>query len=84
MLDTMKIKKIAIPETPIMITEFATTGQGIGILESNLQINSQNYSQYKGIKVFLWNTIPGETITKFEITRQKSHFIEGIATEIKN
>lgn len=84
MLDIMKIKKIAIPETPIRITEFATTGQGIGILESNLQINSQNYSQFKGIKVFLWNTIPGETITKFEITRQKSHFIEGIATEIKN
>ena len=45
-------------------------GQGIGTMED-------------GKKVFLRNALPGEIITDFEITKQKSHYLEGIATKIE-
>ena len=37
-----------------------------------------------GKKAFLWNVLPGETVTDFEITKKKSHYIEGVATIIEN
>ena len=81
MLDVMTKKepRIATPATPIKITNFATTGQGIGLIESDIDINSQIFTGLSGIKVFLWNAIPGETVSKFQITTQKPHLIEGIA-----
>ena len=45
-------------------------GQGIGTMED-------------GKKVFLWNALPNEIVTDFEITKQKSHYLEGIATRIE-
>ena len=36
-----------------------------------------------GQKAFIWNALPGETVT-FQVTKKKSHFVEGIATEVKN
>lgn len=36
-----------------------------------------------GRKVFFWNALPGETVTKFSITKSKSHYAEAIAEEIK-
>ncbi|MBR3329536.1 class I SAM-dependent RNA methyltransferase [Candidatus Saccharibacteria bacterium] len=35
-----------------------------------------------GKKAFFWNALPGEIIQEYEITKQKSHFIEAIATNI--
>ena len=37
-----------------------------------------------GKKVFFWNALPGETVTDFQITKNKSHYTEAIATSIKN
>ncbi len=37
-----------------------------------------------GRKIFFWNALPGETITDYEITKQKSHYLEAIATKIEN
>lgn len=37
-----------------------------------------------GKKIFLWNALPGETVTRVLITKQKPHFVEGIAEEIAN
>lgn len=38
---------------------------------------------YDGRKIFFWNALPGEIITDFEITKQKSHYLEAIATTIE-
>lgn len=37
-----------------------------------------------GKKVFFWNALPGETVTDFQTTKNKSHFTEAIATSIEN
>ena len=55
----------------IEIEKIIPGGQGIGTLAD-------------GKKIFLWNVLPGETVTNFQITKQKSHYVEGIATEIAN
>lgn len=44
-------------------------GQAIGTLES-------------GKKAFVWNGLPGETVS-FQVTKKKSNFVEGIATEVQ-
>lgn len=35
-----------------------------------------------GKKLFLWNALPGEEIAEYEITKNKSHYAEAIATKI--
>ena len=35
-----------------------------------------------GKKIFLWNALPGECIEEYTITKNKSHYAEGIATKI--
>lgn len=37
-----------------------------------------------GKKMFFWNALPGETVTEYEITKNKSSYAEAIATSIKN
>lgn len=37
-----------------------------------------------GKKIFFWNALPGETVVNYEITKNKSHYINAIATKIKN
>lgn len=37
-----------------------------------------------GKKIFFWNALPGEIVTEFEITKNKSHYMEAIATKIEN
>ena len=37
-----------------------------------------------GRKVFFWNALPGETVIKHDITKQKSHYLEAVATSIEN
>ena len=36
-----------------------------------------------GKKAFFWNALPGETVTDFKTTKQKSHFLEAIAVKIE-
>ncbi len=35
-----------------------------------------------GKKVFLWNALPGESVSSFKVTKTKSHYIEAVATTI--
>ena len=37
-----------------------------------------------GKKIFFWNALPGEVVEEYEVTKQKSHFTEAIATKISN
>jgi len=37
-----------------------------------------------GRKIFLWNALPGEIISDYQVTKQKSHYLEAIATKIQN
>ena len=46
-------------------------GQALGTLED-------------GRKIFFWNALPGEIVTEYDIAKQKSHFVEAIATKIEN
>lgn len=55
----------------IKIEKFIPGGQAIGTLEN-------------GKKVFFWNALPGEIVTKARITKEKSHFVEAIAVDIAN
>lgn len=41
-------------------------------------------SDEDGKKVFFWNALPGEAVTDFEITKNKSSYMEAIATSIEN
>ena len=36
-----------------------------------------------GKKIFFWNALPGEIVTEFTITKNKSHYAEAIATKIE-
>lgn len=53
----------------IKIEKLIPGGQGIGALDD-------------GKKVLLWNTLPGETVTSWQLTRNKSSFAEGIALAV--
>lgn len=55
----------------IKIEKLVPGGQGIGVDEN-------------GKKGFFWNALPDEIITKYHITKNKSHYFEAIAEEIKN
>ncbi|MBQ9017734.1 class I SAM-dependent RNA methyltransferase [Candidatus Saccharibacteria bacterium] len=35
-----------------------------------------------GKKIFFWNALPGEEVTDFLVTKNKSHYTEAIATEV--
>ena len=73
MLDIkMKQKNpIITPEIPLGVINFATTGQGIAT-------NSD------GKKIFLWNALPGEKVTEYQILKQKSHLTEAVALKFEN
>ncbi|MBQ6127667.1 class I SAM-dependent RNA methyltransferase [Candidatus Saccharibacteria bacterium] len=55
----------------IFIEKLVPGGQGIGVDEN-------------GKKGFFWNALPGETVTKYTITKNKSHYFEAITEEIEN
>lgn len=55
---------------PVKIDKLIPGGQAIGTLPD-------------GKKIMLWNALPGEVITDFQITKNKSHYLEGIATKIE-
>ena len=55
----------------IRVEKIIPGGYGLGTLED-------------GQKIFLWNALPGENILEYDITKKKSHYLEGIATKIEN
>ncbi|OYX39532.1 hypothetical protein B7Z00_00620 [Candidatus Saccharibacteria bacterium 32-50-10] len=59
-----------LPVLSITLDRIVGGGQAIGTLET-------------GKKAFVWNGLPGETVS-FQVTKKKSHFVEGIATEVQN
>ena len=66
----MKSPKI-IADASVKIDKLVPGGQGIGTIKD-------------GMKGFFWNVLPGETVKKYEITKQKSHYFEAIALEIES
>lgn len=54
----------------VRIEKLIPGGQALGTLKS-------------GKKIMFWGTLPGELVTKWQITKDKNSFAEGIATEIK-
>ena len=55
----------------IKVEKFIPGGQALG-------------TSPEGKKIFFWNALPGETVTDFKITKNKSSYAEAIATTIKN
>ena len=55
----------------VKVEKIIPGGQALGTLED-------------GCKIFFWNALPGEVVTEYDITKQKSHFVEAIATKIEN
>lgn len=55
----------------IKVEKFIPGGQALG-------------SDPEGKKIFFWNALPGETVTDFEITKNKSSYMEAIATSVSN
>ncbi len=41
-------------------------------------------TMFDGRKIFFWNALPSESIIEYEVTKQKSHYLEAIATKIEN
>ncbi len=54
----------------VIIDKLIPGGQAIGTLAD-------------GKKAMLWNALPGEVITEFQLTKNKSHYLEGVATKIE-
>lgn len=54
----------------IKIEKLIPGGEALGTLED-------------GKKIFFWNALPGETITKALVTKTKSHFIEATALNVE-
>ena len=63
-------KSIKLPVN-LKIEKIVPGGQAIATMES-------------GQKAFIWNALPEETVTELQITKRKTHYIEGIATKIIN
>ena len=55
--------------TCMIIEKIIPGGQGLATLND-------------GKKAFFWNALPGEEITEYTIAKQKSHYLEAIATKI--
>ena len=60
---------INVSTSPLQITSLVPGGQGIATAPN-------------GQKIFLWNALPGEAILEYQVTKRKTHYLEGIATKI--
>ena len=55
----------------IEVDKIIPGGQALGTLQD-------------GKKIFFWNALPNETVSEFNITKNKSHYSEAIATKLFN
>lgn len=67
----VKMKNIIVSDEDVTVEKLVPGGQGLGTLMD-------------GKKVFFWNALPGENVTKYEIFKKKSKYIEAVALEIEN
>lgn len=65
------MKQLVSPITPVTVTKFIPGGEALGTLDD-------------GKKIFFWNALPGEKVTEYQITKNKSHYLEAVATKIQN
>ncbi len=76
--------------SPVKIDKLVPGGQGIGTFTGeDLDKNDKSPENMRllsliGKKGFFWNVLPEEIVTKFTITKNKSHYFEAIAEEITN
>lgn len=61
------------PDQPILIKKLINGGQGI--TEKTPTLSKPG---------FFWNVLPGEFVTEFQITKNKSSYFDAIATKISN
>ena len=59
----------------LTIKQLVPGGQGIGKI-------SDKKSPHVGQVIFLWNALPGEIVSDFQITTKKSNYLEGIVTKL--
>ena len=57
----------------IEVEKFIPGGQAIGVL-------NDPGSKDHGKKVLLWNALPGEIVTEFEVLKRKNRYLEAVAT----
>lgn len=70
MAQDLQLKKgVATKIPPLHVDKLVPGGQALGTLAD-------------GRKIFLWNALPGEIITEVNITKLKSHYVEGLATKV--
>lgn len=55
--------------SPLQIASLIPGGQGIA-------------TALNGQKIFLWNALPGESVFEYQVTKRKTHYLEGIATKL--
>lgn len=68
---------LTIANAHIKVDRLVPGGQGIATLPADSSI-------FPGKKAFFWNALPGETVTDFTITKNKSRFLEAIVNKIEN
>ena len=61
----------------VPIEKFTPTGFALGTLQDPT-------SPDNGKKIFLWNALPGETVTDFQILKKKSSYLTAVATSFEN
>ena len=66
---------------PLLAEKFVPGGQALASFQSPTLKNGEKNPHF-GKKVFLWNALPGEIIQEATITKQKSRYLEGIATKV--
>ena len=55
----------------VLVEKIIPGGEGLGRLKN-------------GKKIFFWGALPSETVTEYQITKNKSSYIKAVATEIQN
>lgn len=59
----------------LLVKQLVPGGQGLGKI-------SDKKSPHLGQVVFLWNALPGEIVSDFQITTKKSNYLEAIVTKL--
>ena len=72
---------LTITDTKAHIARLIPGGQGIATFA---QDSAKSAMVKGGKKAFFWNALPGETVTEFTIIKNKSHYLEAIATKLDN
>ncbi len=86
---------LAITGLPLKVDKLVPGGQGITVVDYDFAQHFTTAPETPltdrertllppGKKGFIWNALPGETVTSFTITKSKSHYFEAVAETIEN